>query len=140
MPPLLCTGRDEVERTFDYSVEKDQFEEPWHFRVQTVPPQPDGEAFDLSVTTLDDATVRQGMLAHHDNPAYVAMGIPDALIPVVSAVLAKKVVSSPTTADDTGVYRTEAATKVWDRLVGKGVANYDPDADVYQYTGNGAAG
>jgi len=115
MPPLLCTGRDDVERTFEYSIAKDQFEETWHFRLQTVPPQPDGEAFDLSVTTLDDATVRQVMLAHHDNPAYVAMGIPDALIPVVAGVLAKQVVSSPTTADDTGVYRTEAATKVWDR-------------------------
>jgi hypothetical protein len=112
MPPLHCTGRDELERTFDYSYEKDQFEETWHFRVQTIPPQPDGEAFDLSVTALDDATVRQVMLAHHDNPAYAAMGIPDALILVVAAVLAKKVVSSPTTADDTGVYRTEAATKV----------------------------
>ncbi len=108
--------------------------------MQTVPPQPDGEAFDLSVTALDDATVRQTMLAHHGNPAYAAMGIPDALIPVVAAVLGKKVVSSPTTVDDTGVYRTQAATKVWDRLLGKGLASYDPDADVYEYTGQVAAG
>jgi hypothetical protein len=75
------------------------------------------------------------MLAHHDNPAYVAMGIPDALIPVVAEVLHKTVVSSPTTADDTGVYRTEAATKVWERLVGKGLASYDIEADVYKYIG-----
>jgi len=68
------------------------------------------------------------------------MGIPGALIPVVAAVLAKKVVSSPTTADDTGVYRTEAARKVWDRLIGKGVANYDPDTDVYEIIGQEAAG
>src|SRR5438105_3770106 len=135
MPPLLCTGRDGVERRFEYSVEKDQFEETWHFRVQTVPPQPDGEAFDLSVTALDDFTVRQVMLAHHNNEAYAAMGIPDALIPLVAAELTKQVVSSPTAADDTGVYRTEAATKVWERLVGKGVARYDPAADVYTYLG-----
>jgi hypothetical protein len=89
----------------------------------------------VSVSALDDATVRQVMLAHHDNPAYAAMGIPDALIPIVAAVLAKTVVSSPTTADDTGVYRTEAATKVWDRLVGKGLADYDDAADVYEYIG-----
>jgi hypothetical protein len=135
MPPLLCTGRDGVERTFEYSFEKDQFEETWHFRVQSVPPQPDGEAFDLSVTSLDDATVRQVMLAHHGNPAYAAMGIPDALIPAVATVLGKRVVSSPTTADDTGVYRTEAATNVWDRLLGKGLASYTADSDVYEYTG-----
>lgn len=135
MPSLLCTGRDQVEREFEYSFAKDQFEETWHFRVQTVPPQPDGEAFDLSVTALGDATLRQVMLAHHDHPAYAAMGIPDALIPVVAATLGKKVVSSPTTADDAGVYRTEAATKVWDRLVGFGVARYDPAADVYEHIG-----
>jgi hypothetical protein len=140
MPPLLCTGRDGIERTFEYSFEKDQFEETWHFRVQTIPPQPDGEAFDLSVTALDDAAVRQVMLAHHDNPAFAAKGIPDALIAVVAAVLGKKVVSSPTTADDTGVYRTVAATKVWDRLLAKGVASYDAETDVYAYTGPVAAG
>ncbi len=135
MPPLHCTGRDGVARTFEYTHEKDQFEETWHFRVQTVPPQPDGEAFDLSVMNLSDTTVRQVMLAHHENPAYTAMGIPDALIPVVAELLGRTVVSSPTTADDTGVYRTVAATKVWDRLVGKGLASYDADADVYTYTG-----
>jgi predicted acylesterase/phospholipase RssA len=136
MALLLCTGRDGIERTFDYGFEKDQFEETWHFRVQTVPPQPNAEAFDLSVTALDDATLRQIMLAHHNNPVYAAMGIPDALIPVVAAVLGKKVVSSPTTADDAGVYRTESATKVWDRLRDKGHARYDSDTDVYEYTGN----
>jgi hypothetical protein len=135
MPLLLYTGRDGVERGFEYGVEKDQFEETWHFRVQTVPPQPDGEAFDLSVAALDEATVRQVMLAHHNNTAYAAMGIPDALIPVVAAVLGKKVVSSPTTADDAGVYRTVAATKVWDRLVQKGVATFHAGADIYEYTG-----
>lgn len=38
------------------------------------------------------------------------------------------------------VIAAEAATKVWDRLLAKGVASYDPDADVYEYTGQEAAG
>lgn len=136
---LICAGRDGVERAFEHRFEKDQFDETWHFCAQTVPPQFDGAAFDLSVTALDGARVRQVILAHHDNPAYATMGIPDALIPVVAAALGKKVVSSPTTADDAGVYRTVAATKVWDRLVAKGVATFDPAADVYEYTGAEAA-
>jgi hypothetical protein len=135
MTLINCIGQDGVEGTFDYTYWKDQFDEKWHFHVQTVPPQPNGEAYDQSLMAVDHDTVRQITMDRHNHAAYRATGITETMIAVAAHVLGKKVVSSPTTAADTSVYRTPEATKVWKRLQNKGLATYDEATDVYTYTG-----
>jgi len=131
MPHVVCIGRDRVSRTFGFAVEKDQFQETWHFRVFTDPLPASGEFFELTVSAIDDATVRVIAIAHHEEPAYKAMGIPDAILPEVEATLGKVVVSSPGSGP-AGVWRTAAATKAWERLRARSLASYDRATDVYR--------
>ncbi|MEZ6142297.1 MAG: hypothetical protein R3B84_17190 [Zavarzinella sp.] len=85
----------------------------------------------MAVSAVDETTVRVVAMAHHNKPVYIAKGIPEALLPVVKATLVKDVVSSPT-AGEAGVWRTQAATKVWKRLLTSGRAIYDAPTDVYK--------
>lgn len=130
MPNVDCTGKDTVTRTFRYDSDKDQFADIWHFRVHNIPPLASGEVFDLSVTLIATDTVQITAIANHNDPAYVGMGIPDALLPTVSQQLGKKLCSSPNSGV-AGVFRTPAATKMWARLRSHGSATYDADADIY---------
>jgi hypothetical protein len=130
MQKLECTGRDLITRTFGYKSRKDQFEEIWHFEVHTDPPQVSGEFFELSVTDIGSGKFQITMISHHEIPAYKAMGIPDALLPVVSQQLVKKLCSSPSEVKP-GNYRTDAATKMWERLRLNGMATYDSITDIY---------
>ena len=131
MPNVVCVGRDRVSRTFCFTVEKDQFQETWYFRVFTDPLPASGEFFELTVSAIDSATVRVIAIAHQGEPAYKAMGIPDAILPAVKATLEKVVVSSPGSGP-AGEWRTAAATKVWERLRSRSLASYDSATDVYR--------
>ncbi len=132
MPNFDCVGRDGVTRTFRYEYDKDQFQDEWNFRVFSVPAPASGEFFDLSVAKIVDDMVRVIAVAHHNEPAYVAKGIPEALLPIVKQVLNKQVISSPTGGQAGNVYRTPAATKVWERLCASGKATYDAPADIFR--------
>jgi len=130
---LDCVGADGVHREFLWRVEKALFEEKWTFRVETQAATTSGDAFELAVELLEDRadTVRVIMMHHYGHPEYKAKGIPDALLPLVRQYLGKNVESSPSRGDTTGVYRTPAATRVWERLKAAGLADYDPKRDVY---------
>ena len=130
MSTILCTGKDALVRTFRYESAKDQFGNIWHFCVSTIPPLASGEVFDLSVTLISQDTVQITANTNHNEPAYVAMGIPDTLLPAVSHQLGKTVCSSPTSGAP-GVFRTPEATKMWRRLQSNGLATYDATSDIY---------
>lgn len=77
-------------------------------------------------------TVRETSIHHHYEPAYRAMGIPDAMLPEVKRLLNMEVESSPKNNPDTPDFRSDDADKMWERLVGKGIAEYLPDRGVYR--------
>jgi hypothetical protein len=52
---------------------------------------PSKEFFELSVCEVDEKIVRVVMMHHHNEEAYVAKGIPDALIPEIARVLDSRV-------------------------------------------------
>jgi len=131
MHTLTCKGRDGIARTFSYTYKLDPLSEVWTFRVHTTPPLSSGEFFELAVSEIEPGTVRVVMANHYGVPEYTAMGIPEALLPVVKQVLQMEVESSPP-AGHGNVYRTAAATSYWKRLETTGGAVHDSLRDVYR--------
>jgi hypothetical protein len=65
-------------------------------------------------------------------PHYVAMGIPDALIPEVSRILQAAVRSSSKVGTNgANEFRTVQSDKMWKRLQDSGLARYVPTKDYY---------
>jgi len=126
-----CLGRDGVTRTFIYSVTKASLSEEWCYRVRSDPPPMSNEAFELTVSEISDAEVRVTAMFNYGESAYVAKGIPDALLPAIHEELGKIVSSSPTKGIG-NVYRTSDAGKVWERLRASGIASYNESEDVYR--------
>ncbi|VVD69334.1 hypothetical protein PMO31116_00518 [Pandoraea morbifera] len=100
------------------------------FRVTANPPLASGAFFDLEVEHLTVSLVRIVMINSYLEPAYIRKGVADALLPIVSRDLGVTVQSSPTLGTG-GVYRTPHATAMWQRLVAKGMATYDPQTDIF---------
>lgn len=132
MPLITCTGRDGVVRQFDVTEEKDQFAQEWHYRVVSIPPPSSGEHFDMTLTEVDPTTVQIAAINANNDPAYSGMGIPEPLIAFAARSLGRTVISSPT-AGAAGVWRTDAATTMWDRIMANGHATYDPVRDIYTF-------
>lgn len=137
MSELKCIGRDGVARTFDVRWDKDIFAEKWKFRVVTSPALPGGEAFHLDIEEISEGLGRVVMMNNYGVREYCGMGIPEALLPLASATLGMKLQSSPTlgtssTPGASGIYRTPAATKVWNRLVNAGKATHLLADDIFE--------
>ena len=99
--------------------------------MRSKPPPADGEFFEMTVAEVDENTVRIVMACNKNRPEYSAKGIPDALLPVISKKLGRRVVSSPSAGGSSDVYRTNDATKYWERLRAAGGATYDEQSDIY---------
>ena len=93
---------------------------------------PSNETFEITFTPIDDSTVRQTSIFHHYEPAYMGKGIPDAILPVVKALLGKEVESSPPNGIEGGVSRSRDAEKMWRRLSEKRIAEYVERWRVYR--------
>jgi hypothetical protein len=130
MQLLSCVGKDGTKREFLCSHSEDRLSAEWVFRVRAKE-ESAGHSFELVLKELDDESMRVVMLNNYGIPDYCGKGIPDALLPYAALVLGKHVQSSPSSAFG-GIYRTAAATIVWDRLVRLGKATYDAGSDVYQ--------
>jgi hypothetical protein len=62
------------------------------------------------------------------------MGIPDSLLPYLTHHLGRLIGSSRSRVEGTNEFRTVQATKMWDRLVQKGLAEYFAEDDIYRTT------
>jgi hypothetical protein len=130
MPKLTCSGRDNIEREFEYTCVYSELDHTWDVFVKTVPPPPNDLAFELRLTPVGD-NAQVTSVTHHNSPLYREKGIIDALLPTLAAELDRGIVSSPTTGEHNGEYRTVAATKYWERLRGKNAATFDEASDLY---------
>jgi len=131
MPIISCTGRDGIVRGFEYRTIRDETEGQWLFKVTTIPAPKSGDFFELCVCEHGESRVRIVMANHFHKTEYAAMGIPEALLPAVKIELGRIVESSPGQGPVGDVYRTDSATKYWERLCQIGGATYDPSTDIY---------
>jgi hypothetical protein len=125
MSGFLCTGRDGVIRPFRY-IYSEELNGTYTFLVYSIPPHPQGDFLQATFTPIDPQTVRQTEMHAPPGPTYRARGIPDSLLPIAAAKLGRTIVSSPSFQAGGGVFRMPDATKVWDRLVARGIATYGP--------------
>ncbi|MEA9609082.1 hypothetical protein QY702_22345 [Xanthomonas campestris pv. plantaginis] len=124
---LKCIGRDQIEREFDLRIQT-TFENYPRFMVthESI----SHEFFELILKPLDDDSHMVMMINAHN--AYGGFGIPDAIIPFAASHLSTELRSSPTISTDGNYWRTPAATKVWERLVAGGKAEYNKETDIYR--------
>ena len=130
MAEISCIGRDGKSRYYTYTTTKD-FQDQWCYKFRSIPPPESYEAFEITVSPVSDSEVRVIAMYNNGGSEYSAKGIPDAAIQLISSELQKTVCSSPNHCMN-GVFRTPQATKVWERLVEKGLAVYSETEDVYR--------
>lgn len=124
---LMCVDKNKIEREFNLRIET-TFEGYPRF-VVTHPSIPQ-EFFEFILKPMDDGSHMVMMINAHG--AYAGLGIPDAIIPFAANHLSTELRSSPTNSACGNYWRTPEATKVWERLVDSGKAEYDRAADVYR--------
>lgn len=137
LTPILCTGRDGIERTFWYSVERDEIRplDVITFRVhRSNPPLPiEDHWFEMSLEKCPEGVFGITWIGDTEHrPHFKAMGIPDALIPEACRLLRVRIRSSLVRNNEgTNDYRTVDAEKMWKRLACKGLARHDPESLIY---------
>jgi hypothetical protein len=128
---LVCIGRDGQARTF--LIERWTLDGPPRtvmVRVRAQLQSDKEDSFELELEEGAAGVWRIQTISHSFAPHLRQMGIPDALLPRMKARLGGQVRSSPTSGAG-NVSRSSNATTMWNRLVAKGDARYDSQADVY---------
>jgi hypothetical protein len=127
---ISCTGQDGVCRNFTLCISQDRLG-GLAINVHTIPEQQSGISFEITLKPTGPNEYRQTEIFHHIVDGYKAKGIPDTAIPFLCQNFSISIESSPSSTQGNAHSRTGAATKMWDRLVAKGLARYSPDRDVY---------
>jgi hypothetical protein len=133
MEALICVGRDGIKHTFyvDYKLIGSPAVQTCNFYVyRSSPPIPEDEWFDLTVVRFDPQTFMVTMMQSNYKEWFSAKGIPEAIIPYAAGILKCHIVSS-SNKKNAGEYRTPPATKAWERLRNKALADYDAENDRY---------
>lgn len=127
--PLLTTDRSGTPRSFQVSVEYDGSSSGTvYFKVLEDGADPwKIEGFDVTLIEGEDGALRIDAVWGHQT--HRAAGIPDSLLPELSRQLGKRILSSSNR--DSAESRNDEAEKMWKRLVEKGLARYDEQADRY---------
>lgn len=130
MYSLDCMAKVGHRTTFNCKADVDVLKNETTYRVYADPMPASGESFQLTVKEV--AGEFQIIAMYHNNePAYIAKGIPEALILHIAEKSGATVRSSPVRGKP-GEFRTPDATKVWERLVSKGLATYSKNEDIYR--------
>jgi hypothetical protein len=139
---INCIGKDEVQRVFIFDDPDDEVTADGNRELFfCVKVNSTSEwFFELQLREKFDGEFQIISIQHHHRPEYGSMGIPDSLLPYLARLLDRRICSSRSLVEGTNEYRTCQATKMWERLVQKGRAEYFPEEDVYRTTSPGMAG
>jgi len=122
---LNCIGKDKIEREFNLHVQKTYDGYPF-FMVSHE--SVSNEFFELILKPLDDGSHMVMMINSHGT--YGGYGIPDTILPFAANYLSTEIRSSPSMSEN--YWRTAEATKVWERLLAAGKAEYNKETDIYR--------
>ena len=121
--------------TFSYTIENNYYlsnKIQWRCRITAIPRSDSQDFFELALEEVDEDTVKIVFISHHNEPAYKEKGIPDTVLPMMRDYLKKSIISSTSTSKNKDEYRTEKATRMWERLRRKNIAIYLEDLDIYK--------
>jgi hypothetical protein len=127
--PLNCVGKDNTSKVFFYKYNYDMLSGEHSMKIYNSQAC-NTEFFELTAKEEDDYL--KIIMMRKNDEMYGGKGIPDAAIPEL-ATLSEMTVCSSSNGNGNGEYRTEAATKVWERLESKGKAGYDKASDRFTY-------
>lgn len=137
---LRCFGRDQLVRDFYLELEKDSDEEHSYFvsrqkGIQRHPEYSGNDHFYARFVKEDAQTIRLSeIFANKD--FYRGKGIPEGLFAFVSHTTNLTIRSSTTSSDSGAERRSDDATRMWERMLTKGLAEYCPVEDRYTYQPN----
>jgi hypothetical protein len=134
---LICADSDGNENEFLYSLEESEENGhvKWIFRVMPADMQAT-DWYEFAVTKIDDSTGKVTVMNNRNMIQYKGKGITEKLIEEASKVLDITIISSTNVSDAKSLsteWRTEPATKIWERLKSKGNASHDQQRDIYTY-------
>lgn len=132
MNTITCIGRDGIARTFNYTHDEEMHDgrPKWNYQIRVEGQRMEDEFFELSLREIQPGVLQVAVLRNQGAAHLKAMGILDTLIPHLKTELLCQIESSPKNGGP-GIFRTPDATRVWNRLVAKGLATYDASRDVY---------
>ncbi len=136
MHSITCTSEDGVERTFVFEEPDDEVtsdgDRQLFYRIKT---HLDAVfSFELQLQEKPDGDFKVIAIGHYYRQEYAAKGIPDSLLPYLARHLGRHLCSSQAYVDGTNEFRSHAATKMWDRLVRKGLAKFFLSEGIYRTT------
>jgi hypothetical protein len=132
---IECIGRNGKEEKFLYSVDYNESEETWIYRVYSIESSTK-EFFEFHVRRINETTGKVVMMIHHNVEAYIAKGIPERMIEEAHTVLNLEIMSSTNSEENKmfeNEYITDEAKKVWKRLLDKGKAFWDENDRVFYF-------
>ena len=125
---ISCIGKDSVHNDFDVHIENDYLGGCTRF-VVSHEALPHG-FFELVLKQVDAES--HMVMSIDANDWYGGYGIPDALLPFAAAHLSTTIYSSPSMSETGDYWRKPKATKMWERLVSAGRAQYNAHLDTYR--------
>lgn len=137
---IICTDSEGNESRFLYSITESEEEGrvKWIFRV--MPDNLDAmDWYEFAITIIDDSTGKVTVMDNRNMIQYRGKGITEKLIDESSRVLNITIISStnnPSAKSLETEWRTEPATKIWERLKAKGAASLNEQTDIYTYLKN----
>ena len=135
MNTLICTGKDGIQSVFQYKFRSEPHDDPREVIFNLIPVTgPYLDFFELIFQVVDDNCLKIVSMTANGQPIYSAQGIPEALIHEAAELFNAKIISS-SNSNGAGEFRTEKATKAWNRLVTQGKAVKDEADDRFLYTG-----
>lgn len=135
---IKTIGKDGNEYIFYYCFKKKykNDKELLVFRIADTEDNLNMEFFEFKLEEDKNEFLKIIMINKHFSDKYSAKGIPEKMIDVSSKLFKRRIRSSSNiTSKYTGESRIESATKMWDRLVSIGKAEYIKNDDYYIYSG-----
>jgi hypothetical protein len=137
---VMCTDKDGIMNLFKYALKEseDDGRAVWVFYVLPHDLKaPD--FFEFAITMVGVNLGKVTMMKNRDLKEYVGKGITERMIEEASTVLDIQICSSTNNPDKKVFkteWRTEPATKIWERLRVRGRATYSVEDDIYTYIRN----
>lgn len=134
---ILCIDSTGKENLFCYSMEEseEQGRLKWVFKVMPSDLRA-ADWYEFAVTKINDTTGKVTVMENRNMIEYRGMGITERLIDEANRVLNLTIISSTNNPEGTSLaieWRSDPATKIWERLKAKGRANHNKETDIYTY-------
>jgi hypothetical protein len=140
MESIKCVGRFGLVNDFllqaDAEIENYKNHSNFIYRIYSKDKFDENVFFEITLSITDSNIAIITMMNHHQIPEFSQKGIPDFIIPWLYNKHKLRIHSS-TNCTSNKFFEEEKqeslATKVWDRLIGKGIASFDNTTNRYFY-------